>query len=319
MDVSIVVSTRDRGAMVLPALQSMLQDQGCRSELIVVDQSATDATERALKSGGLITGRRLVYERSDSVGSARARNEGIRLARADVIAISDDDCIVPPGWAGAHLRRFHELPDVGLVYAPIVASREHVDGWIPEFHPRRLGPVTLCDDVIRDIGLDANSAWRRSAIEAIGYYDEFLGPGAPFVGADDTDVGYRALRTGIGVYLADAPVITHCALPGARTLYVRGLAAMCMKHLRCGDLSMLRPILREFAKWVGQGTGNLLRGRRPSGYRAALCVLEGVIGSFLYGVDKEHRVYRSRRDPTHLCVPVMIEALPASEVLPPIV
>lgn len=292
MDVTIVVSTRDRGGLIVPAVQSLLRDQGCDWEVVLIDQSATEATRIALDQCGALDDPRLVYLPSQSLGVCRGRNEGLRHARGEIVAITDDDCIVPPGWAAEHHARFRALPQAALVYAPVVAPPDHRNGWVPEFLPLREGPVRPSADIIRSIGLTSNCALRRSALPDVGLLDELLGPGAVFGGGDDTDFGYRALRAGLGVYAFDAPAVVHDALPGARSQYVKGLVAMCMKHVRCGDVAMLRPMFSELRKWLGQAAGNALRGRRPSGLRPAFGVLQGAFGSFRYRVDRKRRLYR---------------------------
>ncbi len=298
MDVSIVVSTRDRGERVLPAVESMLQDQGCQWELIIVDQSSSVSTEAALHANGRLGDRRLTYRRTETVGLSRGRNEGILYARGDVVAFTDDDCLVPPGWAGDLARRFAAMPEVAVLYASVVAPSKVSVGWVPEFHPLREGLVQLSPGIVRSLGLGANFAVRSSTLASIGPFDEFLGAGDAFGGAEDTDFGYRALRLGLEVYTANEPAVTHCGLRQGKEIsttgshYVRGMAAMCMKHVRCGDLEMRHPVVSALRRRLGEGTGHLLRCRRPSGYMVAADVLKGILASFRYRVDKERRLYR---------------------------
>ena len=100
IDVSVVMSTRNRGESVIPAVSSVLRDQGCCWEVILVDQSTDDATERALAAAGLLDDPRLVYRRTSKTGVSRGRNEGIALARGEIVAITDDDCVVPDRLGG---------------------------------------------------------------------------------------------------------------------------------------------------------------------------------------------------------------------------
>lgn len=276
----------------MPAVQSMLRDQGCDWELVLVDQSDDDATGRALQEAGALKDPRLVYALTDTRGQCRGRNEGLRRARGDVLAFTDDDCIVPAGWCSRHLETFARMPDLAVAYGAVVAEGGNGNGWVPVFHPLREGLVRPSPDTIRSLGIGANHAVRRSAFDAIGLYDEVLGPGAPFRGGDDTDLGYRAVAAGLDVYAAHEPAVTHRALPGARKQYVYGLIGMLMKHVRCGDRALLPVVVKEFARWAGGGTANLVRGRGPSGYRAAFGVLQAVVASFRFRVDRKRRLYR---------------------------
>lgn len=292
MDLSVIVSTRDRGKQVLPAVQSILRNEGCQWSLLIVDQSRTASTEEALRGEGLLGHPRLTYWRTATVGLSRGRNEGVEHAHGDIVAFTDDDCLVPPGWATGLVRRFEAMPELAVLYAPVRASPQRGEGWVTEFRPIREGLVQPTGDIVRSLGVGANFAVRSSAFATIGPFDEFLGAGATFGGGEDTDFGYRALRAGLMVYTAGEPVVTNCGVPGGRRLYVGGLLAMCMKQARCGDVNMLRPVVTELRRWVGQGTGLLLRGRRPSGYGVAIGALYGVLGSFRYRVDKRRRVYQ---------------------------
>jgi glycosyltransferase involved in cell wall biosynthesis len=299
---SVVVCTRNRGAQVLQTVESILRNPGDDWELIIVDQSATNDTEHALEAAGLLADPRFVYQRTATIGLSRARNEGIRRARGEIIAFTDDDCLVPVTWVHDLMQRYEEQPEMAMLYAAVVASAEAEKGWIPEFYPLEEGFVRRVPRrVIRSLGIGANFSLRRSTMEAIGPFDVFLGPGGALGYGEDVDFGYRALRHGLKVYTAHEPAVLHCGLRqgadisalGAR--YLEGMSLICMKQARCGDISMLVPVAREFWMWFAAGTANLVRGRRPSGYRAANGVLRGVMRSFRCAVDTRQRLYRPWR------------------------
>lgn len=210
MDVSIVMPTRDRGRAIIPAVEAVLRDQSCAWEVIIVDQSASDAAEQALCEAGLLANARLTYRRSSTKSVSAGRNEGCALARGAVIACTDDDCIVPPGWAGHMAQPFAAMPELALLYAPVVAPLEDSSGWIPEFRPLREGFVDCVPStVIRQLGFTANCAFRRSVLATIGPFDTLLGAGTPGSSGADTDFGYRTLRRGLKVYTTQYPSVTH--------------------------------------------------------------------------------------------------------------
>ena len=301
MDVSIVMPTRNRGASVVPSVESALADQRCGWEVIVIDHSTNDETERGLSEAGLLADARLVYRRPASRGVSRGRNEGIALARGEIVALTDDDCVVPEGWAGEFLARFRAAPELSMIFGPIRAAEGMGEGWIPTYEPLAVGPIRPSIEITRSLGLAANMAIRRSAFGTIAPFDELLGPGTPFGVGEDTDLGYRAVRAGLGVYASDAPAVVHYGIRrGAEitahgALYLRGMSLMHLKHARCGDLDMLLPIGRELLRWSGQALGHLVRGQRPSGLRAAAGLLGGLAASFRCDVDRERRLYRPWR------------------------
>lgn len=264
----------------------------------MIDQSSSSESGQALDDAALLR-RPLRYFRSTSVGKSRALNEAVSRANGEVLAFTDDDCLVPPEWGAEIVRLFRSSPRMAVLYGAVRAQAEPHGGWIPEFAPLRKGFVPLAPELVpRGLGIGANLAARRSSLASIGPFDEFLGVGGVFGAAEDTDIGYRALRGGLGVYATETPAVRHCGLRrGAESVdtasrYLRGFAAMLVKHVRCGDAEMLAPLWRELSALLRTGTRSLVSTGRPSGYRRALRILEGIAGSFRYGVDRRWRVYR---------------------------
>jgi GT2 family glycosyltransferase len=145
--------------------------------------------------------------RIEVAGVSRARNAGTAAATKPIIAFTDDDCLPDPGWTKAIERAFTEDPAIGFLTGRIVADRQ-----------RRLHLSTMISDerrpLVRGVDLDtvgsgANMALRRKSFEAIGGFDEALGPGAKLGVAEDRDLFWRLLLSGeIGRYEPDA-IVTH--------------------------------------------------------------------------------------------------------------
>src|SRR5262245_17266292 len=107
---SVVISTRDRGSQVVSAAESVLADRDCDLELIVIDQSSSHTTAHALCDSDLSRDPRLLYRKVSTVGVCRGRNEGTLQARGDIIAFTDDDCLVSENWASKIHHRFQAMP-----------------------------------------------------------------------------------------------------------------------------------------------------------------------------------------------------------------
>ena len=89
MLVSIIIPTHNRQAMVMRAIDSVLNQSYKEFELIVVDDGSTDHTAAYLE---IYKDPRLQIVRQENQGVAAARNHGVKLAKSDWICFlySDD-------------------------------------------------------------------------------------------------------------------------------------------------------------------------------------------------------------------------------------
>src|SRR5688572_22460876 len=85
---AVVVATRDRGAKIVPLIQSIQASEVQDFELVIIDQSSSDATAQAVAP--FLVDERIRYAHSCARGASRARNDGIALTTAPIIAITDD-------------------------------------------------------------------------------------------------------------------------------------------------------------------------------------------------------------------------------------
>jgi glycosyltransferase involved in cell wall biosynthesis len=87
LDVSVIIPTYNRGALVARAVESALGAVRPGDEVIVVDDGSTDDTAERLSSYA----GRIRYLLSAPVGPGAVRNLGIREARAPLVAFLDSD------------------------------------------------------------------------------------------------------------------------------------------------------------------------------------------------------------------------------------
>lgn len=103
-DVSVILPTHDRAALLADAIASVQSQTVTSWELIVVDDgSATPATVPSDPRIHLV---RL----TEPGGPARARNAGVARATADAVAFLDDDDQYTPGRLALGLRRLDAAP-----------------------------------------------------------------------------------------------------------------------------------------------------------------------------------------------------------------
>jgi GT2 family glycosyltransferase len=184
-ELSIVVPTRDRAAMLSELLAS-LRAQTLHSsefEVVVVDNGSLDGPPDFLQREEGPAVRLLTRSRGE--GPAAARNDGWRAARAPLVAFTDDDCVVDPGWAGALLEAARAHP--GAVVQGATSPRPD------QLH--LLGPFSRTQEVREGDPWyqTCNILYPRALLERLGGFDT---EGYPELGGEDTDLAWRAIESG---------------------------------------------------------------------------------------------------------------------------
>ena len=122
--VSVVLPTRNRSAMLRKSLRSALDQDGMGLEVIVIDDGSSDDTAEQLAR---IDDQRLTVLRNDPPqGVARARNAAIERARGEWIAFLDDDDLWAPGYLRAQLATAAEQ-GLSLCYSGRIEIDERGD------------------------------------------------------------------------------------------------------------------------------------------------------------------------------------------------
>ena len=193
--VSVVVPTRDRGQSVVATLASILACDYPTLELIVVDQSSSDATEKSLQD--LQTDPRLQHFRSPTRGISAARNLGISKAQGAIIALTDDDCVVPTNWVRSLVEAFTAEPIPGIVFGSVVPGpHDSAAGFVPASICTTNQLAQNIGDLHKIGGMGACMGLRRQVWEQLGGFDERFGTGARIGAAEESEFLIRSLLAG---------------------------------------------------------------------------------------------------------------------------
>jgi len=112
--VSIIMPMRDRAPIVGDAIQSVLEQTYHNFELIVVDDGSLDDSVRVVRS---FSDRRIhLIENRESIGVAAARNQGLEVAKGNLIAYLDSDNTWLSDYLAAMAGAFQVLPDADALY-----------------------------------------------------------------------------------------------------------------------------------------------------------------------------------------------------------
>jgi glycosyltransferase involved in cell wall biosynthesis len=211
-EISVIIPTHNRRAMLREALASVIAQRGASFEVIVVDDGSTDRTWDDLSAGA----ENIRTVRTARRGPAAARNHGIALARGDLIAFLDsDDLWMPEKLArqSAFMRR-----NSGC------AISQTGETWLR--HNRRVNPGRRHSKRPGDIFADALHTClispsavilRRKLLDEVGGFDDDM------AACEDYDLWLRILaRHQVG--LLDEPlVVRRAGHPGQLSASVAAL------------------------------------------------------------------------------------------------
>jgi glycosyltransferase involved in cell wall biosynthesis len=194
------VPTYNRRALLERVVESILRQRlpPERYELIVVDDGSTDGTAEL---GAELAARGNVrFVRGEHRGVAAARNLGIRQAAGDIVAFTDDDCLVPDDWLARLADGYAQHPEVagvggGITPPPEALARSAIARY--ELHVTRDLYGARDAEVLGGFDCPAggtnNMSYRRSALLDAGGFDEGF---PPFVWGEDADLKLRLTRAG---------------------------------------------------------------------------------------------------------------------------
>lgn len=194
-ELSVVVSTIGRPESITRVAEAVLAD-AATGEMIVVIDGPDPETEHAL-AGIVARDRRLLLLPSAHRGHLGALEEGVRIARGDVVVLLDDDVVPAPGTIGGHLA--HHRGRSGIVVAgPMPVSV--LSGTAPS-----VGTLLYADAYLRHLQLletgvpllemlwGGNLSMRRSDCLGVGLQSPRFGD----CYHEDRDLGFRLSAAGL--------------------------------------------------------------------------------------------------------------------------
>lgn len=139
-DVAIIVPTLRRPESLERALKSLFAQTGVGdrvSEIVVVDNdpAGSAAGIEALRP---LAPWPLVYVHAPRPGVATARNAGLAVTDAPLIAFLDDDEAASPGWLAALLKA-QDSTGADAVFGPITGRAPEAEAWLKPYLERFFG------------------------------------------------------------------------------------------------------------------------------------------------------------------------------------
>jgi len=224
-------------------------------ETLIIDDGSTDGTVAWLKSRPEYSFAQ-IHVQPKNGGASIARNDGIRLARGELIVFIDSDDALLPNHIETAVRVFEEHPNVGLFCcdSTIIDSNGEVlfEGrtWHQiqsqlKQHSVQTGFRSL-KNIFEFSHIFPGFTLPKAVFEKVGYFDQSIFP------MDDYDLSLRVAGAGYDVYYCNEPLALRREHSGQCSGFANSIDT-CRKQIRALKAALERsPDLRDDAATVNR-------------------------------------------------------------------
>ena len=223
MRFSVIIATYNRAEELVKTLESLKKLESTKPwEVIIVDNNSADNTRDVVLKAVDTFPVPLHYLLEKEQGRSAALNAGIRAAKGEILAITDDDVRVDPLWlrnAEQALERL-QCDYVGGKALPIWSGK--IPNWMPNRGGKHWGVIALLDygpepvEFGERVPLGVNMVFRRECFKRAGLWDNSIGRKAgTLLGQEVREWAQRARAAGLrGFYSPD--LVVHHVIPEDR-------------------------------------------------------------------------------------------------------
>ncbi len=225
MKITVILCTYNRCQLLGQALDSIAAStlpQSVEWEVVVVDNNSSDRTSEVVEDFGSRYPGRFRYLFEPRPGKSHALNAGIRDARGEILAFTDDDVTVEATWlqnltAALHNREWAGAGGRTLPERSFVPPR-----WLPPDRRHALAPLAIFDRgpearELTEAPYGNNMAYRKTVFEKHGGFRADLGPRAGSrrpQKCEDSEFGTRILAAGERVRYEPSAIVYHSVPQG---------------------------------------------------------------------------------------------------------
>jgi glycosyltransferase involved in cell wall biosynthesis len=228
IEITVIVCTYNRCRSLANALESaaaLILPDSVQWEVLVVDNNSRDQTREVVEEFCRRYPGRFRYLFEPKQGKSNALNAGIRDARGDILAFTDDDVIVEPAWLDnltAALRHGDWVGSGGRVVPLWTTSPP---SWLSLEAQHALAPLANFDlgpdaRQLSETPFGCNMAVRKAMFEKYGGFRPDLGPTTesdfrqwshklPPRNSEDSEFGSRLLAAGERLRYEPSAVVSH--------------------------------------------------------------------------------------------------------------
>lgn len=227
MKVSVVIPTAGRFEPLTKCLNALIKQSFAKSmyEIIVVFDGIRppEGFEESIGSENV-----RVVENKGSRGPAAARNRGVLEARGEIVAFTDDDCIVDKNWVRIMYEAHFRFKDVVCIGGNTVTRKDNIFARLSQ-------NLSNSSIFFKDYPIyfpTCNISFKRVFFRYLKFNESFK-----FPAGEDLELGWRLLKEGYKLeYVPQAMVLHDCHKEGVKSfikqsyLYGRGNFNVSLIH-----------------------------------------------------------------------------------------
>ncbi|MFA5156621.1 MAG: glycosyltransferase family 2 protein [Candidatus Omnitrophota bacterium] len=216
-ELSVVILTSNSIGTIGPCLDSVFSQDYKDREVIVVDNGSSDRTQDFIKRQYPAV---ILLENKENLGAAKARNQGIDIARGNWVFTQDCDVVLENGFFPQAIAVINSVPfDTAMIQPKILCADKktiyscgiYLSRILKRFYDIGRGKIDRGHFSVRKYIFGACSAaafYRRKMLdevrESTGYFDERF-----FFLVEDVDLSWRLQRNGYKALYAPDAVCYH--------------------------------------------------------------------------------------------------------------
>ncbi|MBP9814096.1 glycosyltransferase family 2 protein [Candidatus Woesebacteria bacterium] len=206
--ISVIIPTKNRNNKLYRCIRSIVNNTFQQYEIIIIDQNDfTHPTNLWLSQ----VNSQIKYFHYPRGGKSMALNTALHQAKGNIIAFTDDDCIVSKTWLASIYKSFSLHPNIVGVFGSTYP-------YLPTKVPHTICPSTFTYKKSRhirrishisQIGFGNNMAIRKQSLRAVGGFRAWLGPGTIAPAAEDAEIATRLLAYNNELFYEPAMRVHH--------------------------------------------------------------------------------------------------------------
>lgn len=177
-EISIVMATYNRSELLIKQLKAFQKQtiDPSRFQIVVVNDGSSDNTMQILHEWQFILPNLKVINQLNG-GPAKARNTGVEKANSEIIAFTDDDCIVDGDWLEQILKTFKNDRELQVLHGETYSNNKEITPFTHQIQNHKWNHIIPT----------CNAAYKKEILLEIGGFDTNY----PFPHNEDTDLAWK--------------------------------------------------------------------------------------------------------------------------------